>query len=235
MIRQRIWCMCGSCSAELRHVETEKHRRRFVHVLPAEPTNPNSRNCVHVNFQFAQYLGAAYLVSELGLQIFKRASRTQAQGTDAGSLRLLWRVIAASVGVAWWLAIVWPAARFSSAGGAGIVGVVIFVAGLILRWYSIFYLGRFFTVNVAIASDHRLIDTGPYRYIRHPSYTGALMAFLGLGLCLYNWASVLALMTGTTLAFAYRIRVEEAALAQGLGEDYRSYMRRTRRLVPGLY
>jgi protein-S-isoprenylcysteine O-methyltransferase len=188
-----------------------------------------------MSFQVAQYVGTVYFVSEFGLQMFKRASRAQAQGTDAGSFRLLWWVIGASVSIAWWLAVAWPAARFGAIVGAGILGVAIFIAGLALRWYSIFYLGRFFTVNVAIASDHRLVDTGPYRHIRHPSYTGALLAFLGMGLCLYNWASMLVLMTGTVLAFAYRIHVEEAALAQGLGEDYRGYMRRTKRLLPGVY
>ena len=188
-----------------------------------------------MNFHLAQYLGTVYFLSELGLQMFRRASRAQAQGTDAGSSRLLWWVVGPSVGIAWCLALAWPAARFGYIVGAGIVGVALFIAGLALRWYSIFYLGRFFTVNVAIASDHRLIDTGPYRHMRHPSYTGALLAFVGLGLCLYNWASVLVLMTGTLLAFGYRIRVEEAALAQGLGEDYRGYMRRTKRLLPGVY
>ena len=187
------------------------------------------------NFQFAQYLGMVYFLSELGLQMFRRASRAQAQGTDGGSSLLLYWLVGPSLGIAWWLALAWPAGHFGYTAGAGIVGIALFIAGLAWRWYSIFYLGRFFTVNVAIASDHRLIDTGPYRHIRHPSYTGALLAFLGLSLCLYNWASVLVVMTGTLVAFGYRIRVEEAALAQGLGEDYRGYMRRTRRLLPGVY
>ena len=65
-----------------------------------------------------------------------------------------------------------------------------FVVGIAIRWYAIVYLGRFFTVNVAIAADHRLIDSGPYRFVRHPSYIGALMAFLGLGLTLGNWVSL---------------------------------------------
>ena len=188
-----------------------------------------------MNLPIAQCLGTVYFLSELGLQMFRRASRAQAQGKDGGSSRLLWWAVGPTVGIAWWLAFAWPAARIGNILGAGIVGVALFIVGLALRWYSIFYLGRFFTVNVAIASDHRLIDTGPYRRIRHPSYTGALLEFLGLGLCLYNWASVLVLMGGTLLAFGYRIRVEEAALAQGLGEDYRGYMRRTKRLLPGVY
>ena len=109
------------------------------------------------------------------------------------------------------------------------------VAGLALRWYSIIYLGRFFTVNVAIATDHRLIDTGPYRFIRHPSYTGALMAFGGVGLCLCNWASLAVMFVPTLLVFMRRMHVEEVALIQGLGNTYRDYMRRTKRLIPAVY
>ena len=110
-----------------------------------------------------------------------------------------------------------------------------FAAGLALRWYAILYLGRFFTVNVAISRDHRLIDTGPYRLIRHPSYTGALMAFLGLGVCIGNWASLAAMLIPTLLVFSWRIRVEEQALMAALGEPYRIYMQRTKRLVPAIY
>ena len=120
-------------------------------------------------------------------------------------------------------------------GAATSLGIALFAAGLALRWYAIVHLGRFFTVNVSIAADHRLIDTGPYRIVRHPSYTGALMAFLGLGLCIANWASLLSLLVPICLVFLRRIHVEEAVLLQALGDQYRDYMRRTKRLIPALY
>jgi protein-S-isoprenylcysteine O-methyltransferase len=115
------------------------------------------------------------------------------------------------------------------------LGVTLYAAGLILRWYAILHLGRFFTVNVAIAADHRVIDTGPYRFVRHPSYTGALMAFLGLALCLANWASLTVLVVPVFFVFLRRIQVEEAALLQALGDEYRGYMSRTKRLIPAVY
>ena len=59
-------------------------------------------------------------------------------------------------------------------------GVVLFVAGLILRWWAIIILGRFFTVDVTIEKDHELVERGPFRIVRHPSYTGVLLAFVGL-------------------------------------------------------
>lgn len=79
-------------------------------------------------------------------------------------------------------------------------GVAVFAAGIVLRWYSIIHLGRFFTVNVAIAADHQLVDTGPYRFVRHPSYTGALLAFVGFGMVMRNWASVLVISMPVALA-----------------------------------
>jgi protein-S-isoprenylcysteine O-methyltransferase len=180
-------------------------------------------------------LGLIYVLSELGLALKKRAKAGEAHGRDRGSLRLLWIVITLSVFLAFNVAYALPAARMGAGIFARYWGLALFVAGLIFRWYSIIHLGRFFTVNVAIAANHRLVDTGPYRFVRHPSYTGALMAFLGLGLCLDNWASLVVLMVPVSLVFLWRMRVEESALLQGLGEPYREYMSRTKRLIPAVY
>jgi protein-S-isoprenylcysteine O-methyltransferase len=188
-----------------------------------------------MSMSIASLLGLLFALSEVGLAIFKRAKAGAAQAADRGSLSLLWLVIVMSVIVAYSLSYRVPSLRMGLASILIDIGVVLFVAGLALRWYSIVYLGRFFTVNVAIATDHRLIDTGPYRLIRHPSYTGALMAFVGLGLCLCNWASLAAITIPTLLAFLWRMRIEEAALSQALGDKYRDYMRRTQRLIPAIY
>jgi protein-S-isoprenylcysteine O-methyltransferase len=184
----------------------------------------------------ASLLGILYGASEVGLSIFKRAKSGDTKNADRGSLLLLWIVIAVSIALAFNAAYTLPAANLGPlTAPAFVAGVACYGVGVSLRWYSIVILGRFFTVNVAIASDHRLIDTGPYRYLRHPSYSGALLAFLGLGLCLGNWVSILLLLVPIFLVFLRRMHVEEAALLQGLGEPYRDYMRRTKRLIPGLY
>jgi protein-S-isoprenylcysteine O-methyltransferase len=183
----------------------------------------------------ASVFGLAFLVSESGLAIFKRAGRQGSRAADQGSLRLLWTVIALSVFLAFVLARALPAANFGPAPVYPKLGAAIFVVGIAIRWYAIVYLGRFFTVNVAIAADHRLIDSGPYRFVRHPSYTGALMAFLGLGLTLGNWVSLAMLLAPTLLVFQRRMNVEESALIQAFGSRYQDYMRRTKRLLPGIY
>jgi len=114
-------------------------------------------------------------------------------------------------------------------------GITLMLAGLAFRFYAMWVLGRFFTYDVAVHAGQTIVEAGPYRYIRHPSYTGALITLVGLGLALGNWAAVLAILACMGAAYAYRISVEESALVAALGEPYKQYMRRTRRLVPFLF
>ena len=114
-------------------------------------------------------------------------------------------------------------------------GVVLFVVGLLLRWWAIITLGRFFTVDVTIEKDHELVERGPFRVVRHPSYTGVLLAFVGLALTLGNWAALLVILLPIGAAFIHRMNVEENALSAALGTQYTDYMRRTKRLVPFVY
>ena len=116
-----------------------------------------------------------------------------------------------------------------------VVGIVVIVLGAALRWWSVATLGRFFTVTVGVADDHRLIDSGPYSLVRHPSYTGILIVFLGLGIGLDSWLSIVVSVVVPGLACAYRIAHEERELRAGLGESYDAYSRRTDRLLPGVW
>jgi protein-S-isoprenylcysteine O-methyltransferase Ste14 len=112
------------------------------------------------------------------------------------------------------------------------IGIAVMLSGLAFRWYAIRSLGRFFTRTVATRAGQYVVDTGPYRLIRHPSYTGGLLMFLGTGIAMTNWAALLAIMAGAGIGYAYRVRVEERALCEDLGQPYRDYMRRTRRFIP---
>lgn len=180
------------------------------------------------------WLGLFYLISEVGLSLFKRA-KSSTTNVDEDSIRMLWFMIIASIAAA---AIV--VARVPTTQSRVLVELrswwfAIYVAGIVLRWWAIVHLGRFFTVNLAIATDHHVVDTGPYRLIRHPSYTGALMAFTGFGLSVGNWLAFLVAVVPIAAAFLRRITIEEQALRRGLGEPYEAYTRRTRRLVPYIY
>jgi len=179
-------------------------------------------------------LGPVFGLSEFALLIWKR-SGGGARSADGGSLGMLWGVILACVVLAALAANYLPQAHSEILDRLRAVGAAVFIIGLVLRWYSIIYLGRFFTVNVAIASDHRVVDTGPYRYIRHPSYTGALLEFIGLGVTYANWLALILVVLPVLAAFVRRMGIEERALSQALGERYTRYMGRTRRLIPGVY
>jgi len=115
------------------------------------------------------------------------------------------------------------------------VGLALMVAGQLLRWWAVATLGRLFTVNVAIRPEHRVITSGPYRYVRHPAYTALVLLHLGAGLCLGNLVSLVLLTVPITLVLLRRIQVEEAAILAELGPAYRGYAARTWRLLPGIY
>lgn len=112
------------------------------------------------------------------------------------------------------------------------LGMFLMDVGIALRFYSIHVLGVFFTTAVSIAPEQKVIEAGPYRLIRHPSYSGFLLILLGFGLSLTNWLSLLVIMGCALLGFAYRIQVEEQALKTHLGQQYEQYMRHTKRLIP---
>ena len=173
--------------------------------------------------------------SEIGLGVARRSRSSDADSLDRSSLRVLWIVITLAVTAGMfvsgrrWGVFVGPRSVWEP------VGVAVILAGLALRWWAILSLKQAFTVDVAIAAGQRLIENGIYGVIRHPSYTGTILSFAGLGLALRNWASLAAIVIPITAAFLYRIEVEERALRAGFGEAYEHYMRRTRRLVPFVY
>jgi protein-S-isoprenylcysteine O-methyltransferase Ste14 len=113
-----------------------------------------------------------------------------------------------------------------------LLGIALMWIGIAFRYYCMRVLGKYFTFNVATQGGQIVVEAGPYRYVRHPSYTGAIMTLWGFGLTLGNWAGLLALIACGALGYAYRISVEEHALVMALGRPYREYMGRTQRLVP---
>jgi protein-S-isoprenylcysteine O-methyltransferase Ste14 len=100
-----------------------------------------------------------------------------------------------------------------------------------MRWL----VGRFFTREVAVSVDQPVVQRGPYRWIRHPAYSGTFLTMLGVCLALTNWASLLVLLLCVGLGHVYRVRVEERALTQVIGQPYIEYMRRTKRFIPWLW
>jgi protein-S-isoprenylcysteine O-methyltransferase Ste14 len=114
-------------------------------------------------------------------------------------------------------------------------GIVVMVAGGFLRRYCFRTLGTHFQPVVNVVASQPVIEKGPYRWIRHPSYLAAYFLFLGMGLALANWLSFVIIFVATTLCYSYRIHVEEKALSETLGAPYREYMKRTKRLIPFVF
>jgi protein-S-isoprenylcysteine O-methyltransferase Ste14 len=115
------------------------------------------------------------------------------------------------------------------------LGIALVAAGVALRLWAAGTLGRFFTQSVIITPGHTVVAAGPYRYVRHPGYAGLLVSMVGLALTLANWASVVITIVGFFIAHVPRIRVEEHALEDHLGHEYRAYERSHKRLIPGVW
>jgi protein-S-isoprenylcysteine O-methyltransferase Ste14 len=180
---------------------------------------------------------AFWIFMEANASRSKRARRnTKASARDRGSLWLIvilfWIGLSSSFSLCYLLP---KAAIHGNRRMLFFVGISLMLAGIAFRWHAMSVLGKFFTVDVAVHSDHALVQSGPYRYIRHPSYTGAIITQAGFGLALENWAAFFALLLFMGIAYAYRISIEEAALATALGAPYQEYKRRTSRLIPFVF
>jgi protein-S-isoprenylcysteine O-methyltransferase Ste14 len=116
-----------------------------------------------------------------------------------------------------------------------IAGGVLVIAGVALRIWSIRTLGRFFTYQVMTTDDQHVVSHGPYRRLRHPSYTALLVSVVGAGVATANPVSLVAAVAIALVGLMRRISVEEAALARRLGDDYRTFAASRKRLIPWVW
>jgi protein-S-isoprenylcysteine O-methyltransferase Ste14 len=158
--------------------------------------------------------------------------RAEATKSDRGSYALL--LTCAAAGVAW-LALasrIAPAAMIRPAAAAFAGGITMFLAGFAMRRWSEMTLGRYFTFTVMTSADQPVVTSGPYRFVRHPGYTGVLLIVIGAGLVNSNWIGLGGWTLLILLPLLYRIHVEENALLSALGDRYRAYAAHHKRLVP---
>jgi len=173
-------------------------------------------------------VSAVWVALELVVAIITRRSGVD---HDHGSHTLLWTLLVATIFTGAFLRHQ-PVGRMPDLFWLGIALIVI---GMLIRATAILTLRRYFTVQVTIQESHELVDRGIFRIVRHPSYTGALVSFIGLGFAFGNWLSLAVVLAGASIGLGYRIRVEEAALTDHFGDRYRAYAARTKRLIPGIY
>ncbi len=153
---------------------------------------------------------------------------------DAGTLRLInigsniALLLAFAASFLPWLSLPYPRLALDA-------GIVLLAAGSLLRRYCFRILGKYFTPAVTVSPGQPVIDSGPYRWIRHPGYTAGFVMFLGIGFALGNWLGLSIFLLEIGVVYSRRIHAEEKALLDTLGEPYRAYMARTKRFIPFVF
>ncbi|WP_426594416.1 methyltransferase family protein [Cellulomonas sp. McL0617] len=173
----------------------------------------------------------AFIVGEFSQAVKRRrgASRVDLRGEAAFRVVFFAGILMLPLGAS--LA---PGAVLEGAG-VFVLGAVVGWLGLILRWWSFATLGRYFTIVVQTSADQVVVSRGPYRLLRHPSYTGLLAALVGVGLMLGNWVGVCASFVLILLALIARLRREERAMIDTLGDAYLDFAKDRARLVPFIW
>jgi protein-S-isoprenylcysteine O-methyltransferase Ste14 len=155
---------------------------------------------------------------------------------DRNSYRAVHGSVAVGVLLAYWCATRFDGAAMTWHRHAIFdAGLGLIAGGALLTMYTIWLLGPSFTVQVAVRPGQQVVESGPYRWVRHPSYAAQMLSLLGFGLVLTNWVSIAGLMACAAVGYGYRIAVEERVLLGALGEPYASYMQRTRKLIPFVF
>ena len=176
---------------------------------------------------------ACWALLEVGLRVGEAVRGKGRRGRDRGTRVLIAISFGAAIAAASVATSVAPSLRIPAA--VQVFGVVVMWLGLATRAWAVAALGGAFRTTVEVDRDQAVVTSGPYKWIRHPSYVGLLLIIAGLGLALGNWLSLAACLVLPLPALAWRIHVEEAELSRVLGDAYRAYQARTTRLIPGLW
>ena len=157
----------------------------------------------------------------------------RADSKDSGSLKVILGGMWIALFVAFLLAFVkaWSFPR-SAQLPLFVIGVLMIVLGSLLRRYCWRTLGEYFTGDVRAKPNQPVVNTGPYRLVRHPSYTAGMIMFIGIGLALGSWLSFALLTIATIATYSYRVAVEERALLETIGGPYEAYMKERKRFIP---
>jgi protein-S-isoprenylcysteine O-methyltransferase Ste14 len=175
------------------------------------------------------FLFCAWILSEFINSMWSRKN-SQSNNKDKGTYRI---VIVASYAV---LIIAFMFRNFEIgvfSGSSQYIGLTVLISGILLREWSIWVLGKYFTVRIQVSDNAKLVTEGPYKYIRHPAYTGGFLTFAGIPLAIGTWSGALVAVIVSMIAYQYRIRIEEEALKEAFGSEYEEYKKRTWKLLPG--
>jgi protein-S-isoprenylcysteine O-methyltransferase Ste14 len=189
-----------------------------------------------MNIKLIIIIGFSYLYFffELFMNIRKKRKNAGIISSDKGSLWLLYAFIT----IGYFLSFAIGATKIGRIYHWNMlfaIGFALIVIGLFIRIQAILMLNKYFTYTVAKVEDHKLIETGLYKSIRHPGYLGQIIIFIGISSSLSNWLSILFMIAPITIGYLYRIKVEERFMEEQIGEIYSSYKKRTKRLIPLIF
>ena len=172
--------------------------------------------------------------SEIFLLLKMKSGKNDAKGKDKKTLSLLWLVIGFSIFFGIFTA---QSSSFPIYNSEiiQIFGLILLLLSVLFRLLVVYRLGKYFTVDVTIRNDHKLITDGFYTYIRHPSYTFSLLTFVALAIVLNNYISAIILLLPVFIMFFYRISIEEKTLTEQFGQEYLDYRKKTKKLIPFIY
>lgn len=172
---------------------------------------------------------------EIGLVVRDLVRRRARPGRDRGTRAVVALSLGGSIFVGSLLRRAVPALDTPVPEVFAAVGLAAIWVGLVVRVWAVLALGAAFSTFLQVDAGQEVVTRGPYRWIRHPSYTGLLLIALGFGFGARNWLSLAVCVVVPLAGLLPRIAVEEAELTRVLGDRYRAYQRATRRLVPGLW
>jgi protein-S-isoprenylcysteine O-methyltransferase Ste14 len=172
-----------------------------------------------------------WFLFEILINLLTRSKKSEAKSHDQNSLSKIWIVITLSITAGVYIAFAYP--KFGTIKYFS--GITLMIIGIILRLYTVFSLKSLFTADVAIHQNHKLKTDGIFKIVRHPSYSGSLLTFLGFGLSLGNWISLIIVFLPVLGVFLYRINIEEKALMDNFKDEYADYQKKTRKLIPFVF
>jgi protein-S-isoprenylcysteine O-methyltransferase Ste14 len=176
---------------------------------------------------------AAWALVEIGVRVRERVESKGRRARDRGTRSLIAMTLGAAI----------VAALAARSGAPGLrlpaplrmAGLLVMWLGLALRVWAIAALGSSFRTTVEVEPVQAVVSSGPYRWIRHPSYTGLLLIVAGFGAAFGNGLSLAACVTLPLPAIVWRIQVEEGELNRVLGKAYHDYQSHRARLIPRLW
>lgn len=189
-----------------------------------------------IHTRFIIFISALWIAFEISLVIRDRLQGKGRTDKDQGTRYINFIAITVAMIAAGMLDGI---SKFWFPGGRTLavfwLGFAILLSGALLRVWSIVVLGSSFRTTVEVSDNQHVVQRGPYKIVRHPSYSGALLMCCGYGIAEQNWLSLAIAIGLPLIAFLYRISVEETVLVSGIGPEYQEYQKHTKKLIPGIW